>query len=51
MEGETDPARLETLDLVRIYASHGVTWWMEALWSAENQEEIISRIKTGPPRI
>lgn len=51
MEGETDPARLETLDLVRTYANHGVTWWMEALWSAENQEEIINRIKAGPPRI
>jgi hypothetical protein len=51
MEGETDPSRLESLELLRTYASHGVTWWMEALWSAENQEEIISRIKAGPPLI
>ncbi len=51
MEGETDPSHSESLVVVRELANQGVTWWMEAQWSAKDEGIILNRLKAGPPRI
>jgi hypothetical protein len=52
MEGETpgdDPHQAEIM--VRGWEDAGATWWIEAMWSAPELEEVLTRIKQGPPRI
>lgn len=45
--GDLDAARAA----VEPYAEAGVTWWMEALWSAPNDPDTVrERIRQGPPR-
>ena len=41
----------EAIDLVRSYHQAGVKWWVESVleWQAEGTEEIVERIKSGPP--
>jgi hypothetical protein len=51
LEGETDPAKPETLNTVHAYNEAGVTWWIEASWNATDPAVILDRIKAGPPRI
>lgn len=34
---------------VREYSDAGATWWIEALWSAEDKEQFTRRIVQGPP--
>ncbi len=51
MEGETDPTQPDTLEIVHDYRTHGVTWWMEAQWTAKGEEAVLKRIKAGPPKI
>ncbi len=55
-EGETpgdEPAR--AAEIVREWAAAGATWWIEALWSANEQpgghERVQRRLEQGPPRI
>ncbi len=52
-EGRTpgdDPAGAR--ELVRPLAEAGATWWMEAMWSSPNSEEdVLRRIRQGPPRV
>ncbi len=52
MEGETpgdDPHQAAIM--VRGWEDAGATWWIEAMWSAPELEEVLTRIKQGPPRI
>lgn len=51
LEGETDPAKPETLNIVRSYRDAGATWWIEASWNATEPVSVLDRIKAGPPRI
>jgi hypothetical protein len=37
--------------MVRPWRDAGVTWWMEADWSATDPEEVRKRIRQGPPRV
>jgi alkanesulfonate monooxygenase SsuD/methylene tetrahydromethanopterin reductase-like flavin-dependent oxidoreductase (luciferase family) len=51
-EGETpgdDPARAAAI--VCPWAEAGVTWWMEARWSAPTLDEVRTRLRQGPPRL
>ncbi len=52
MEGETpgdDPEKAAAM--VRGWEEAGATWWIEAMWSAPELEEVLTRIKQGPPRV
>ena len=52
VEGQTpgrDPDR--AAETVRPYAEAGATWWIEALWEAGSQEEVLERIRQGPPNL
>lgn len=35
--------------LVRPYRDAGATWWIEALWSASDLDQVLTRIRQGPP--
>jgi alkanesulfonate monooxygenase SsuD/methylene tetrahydromethanopterin reductase-like flavin-dependent oxidoreductase (luciferase family) len=52
VEGETpgdDPARAG--EIVRKQAESGATWWLETRWDRQdNPDEIMERIRQGPPR-
>lgn len=51
IEGQTpgdDPHKAASI--VRPYKEAGATWWIEALWSCHEPEEILARITGGPPR-
>jgi hypothetical protein len=50
VEGQTpgdDPQKAGTI--VSSYRDVGVTWWIEALWEMRKTEDVLSRIKQGPP--
>jgi hypothetical protein len=52
VEGETpgdDPEKAAAI--IRGREEAGATWWIEAMWSAPELEEVLTRIKQGPPRI
>ena len=52
VEGQTpgrDPDR--AAETVRPYAEAGATWWIEALWEVGSQEEVLERIRQGPPNL
>ncbi|MEA2531206.1 MAG: hypothetical protein QOG89_2850 [Thermomicrobiales bacterium] len=53
LEGTTpgdDPATATAT--VRRWAEAGATWWLEAMWAGPNgPEELLTRIRQGPPRI
>ena len=36
-------------EIVKEYRDAGATWWIEALWSANEKEQFIQRILQGPP--
>jgi alkanesulfonate monooxygenase SsuD/methylene tetrahydromethanopterin reductase-like flavin-dependent oxidoreductase (luciferase family) len=42
-------------EIVRPWREAGATWWIEALWSASEQEDAVASIRTrirqGPPRV
>ncbi len=50
MEGQTpgdDPQKAGAI--VSSYRDVGVTWWIEALWEIQETEDVLTRIKQGPP--
>jgi hypothetical protein len=52
VEGETpgdDPEKAAAF--IRGREEAGATWWIEAMWSAPELEDVLTRIKQGPPRI
>lgn len=52
IEGVTpggDPVQAEAI--LRPYAEAGVTWWLEAQWEASDLEQVLDRIRQGPPVI
>ena len=36
-------------NVLRDYAQAGATWWIEALWQVEDEQEILKRVLKGPP--
>lgn len=49
-EGQTPGSdRQHALDIVQPWADAGVTWWIEASWTAANLEQVLTRIRQGPP--
>jgi len=51
LEGETNPDKPESLEIVRTYQAAGATWWIEASWNAKDPDQIIERLQAGPPGI
>jgi alkanesulfonate monooxygenase SsuD/methylene tetrahydromethanopterin reductase-like flavin-dependent oxidoreductase (luciferase family) len=53
MEGKTPGDDRElAADSVRPYVEAGITWWMEAMWTAPNgPEDLRARIRQGPPKV
>ena len=50
VEGTTSGEdQLANADLMRRWEEAGATWWIEALWEAPAQEEVLRRIQQGPP--
>jgi len=52
MEGRTlGDDREQAAASVRPYVEAGITWWIEAMWTAPNgPEDLRRRIQQGPPR-
>jgi hypothetical protein len=50
MEGETNPAKPDSYELVREYQDAGANWWIEACWNAFDLTQIKERIIAGPPK-
>jgi len=49
--GETSADLEKGAEAVRPYASAGVTWWLEGIWTERGSvEEMRERIRRGPPR-
>ncbi len=52
IEGETPgDDRQEAAKIVTPWAEAGVTWWLEAFWDADTQDQVRQRIQQGPPDI
>ncbi len=52
MEGQTPGFdREKASKIIRPYQDVGVTWWIEALWELQEAEEVLNRIKQGPPSL
>ena len=52
VEGQTpgdDPQKAGAI--VSSYRDVGVTWWIEALWEIQETEDVLTRIKQGPPPV
>ena len=50
VEGQTPgDDRQGALEIIEPYAQAGATWWIEAHWSTPEQEQVLARIKQGPP--
>jgi hypothetical protein len=52
VEGETpgdDPEKATAS--IREWGEAGATWWIEAMWSATELEDVLTRIRQGPPHI
>ncbi len=39
------------LDIIQAWADAGVTWWIEASWTATNLDQVLTRIRQGPPTV
>ncbi len=52
IEGETPGEdNKKAAAIIRHWAEVGVTWWIEAMWSAPDADQVLSRIQQGPPRV
>jgi alkanesulfonate monooxygenase SsuD/methylene tetrahydromethanopterin reductase-like flavin-dependent oxidoreductase (luciferase family) len=41
----------QAAETVRPWSDAGATWWIEAMWSAGDLEQIRTRVRQGPPRL
>lgn len=52
IEGQTPgDDRQEAAAITRQWADIGATWWIEAMWSTPELEQVLTRIRQGPPRL
>jgi hypothetical protein len=52
VEGQTpgdDPQK--AISIIDPYAHAGATWWIEASWETTDPEQVLARIRQGPPRL
>jgi hypothetical protein len=50
VEGQTPgDDRQGAREIIEPYSQAGATWWIEAHWEAPEQEQVLNRIKQGPP--
>jgi hypothetical protein len=50
VEGQTPGSEPErVVEIVRPYAEAGATWWLEAMWETSNPENVLARLRQGPP--
>jgi alkanesulfonate monooxygenase SsuD/methylene tetrahydromethanopterin reductase-like flavin-dependent oxidoreductase (luciferase family) len=42
--------RQKAVAMVQPFLEAGATWWLDALWSANDKQATLTRIKQGPPR-
>jgi hypothetical protein len=50
VEGQTpgdDPG--EDRKIIEPYTQAGATWWIEAMWNISEGNQVLERIKQGPP--
>jgi len=51
LEGETPGQDLgAAAAIVHPYAEAGVTWWLEARWTASSMDAVLERLRQGPPK-
>ena len=43
--------RKKAAAIVQPFLAAGATWWLDDLWSANDKQVILTRIKQGPPRV
>jgi alkanesulfonate monooxygenase SsuD/methylene tetrahydromethanopterin reductase-like flavin-dependent oxidoreductase (luciferase family) len=52
VEGETPGDNLTAAQAqVQSYVEAGATWWIEARWTALDLDQVLARIRQGPPRL
>jgi alkanesulfonate monooxygenase SsuD/methylene tetrahydromethanopterin reductase-like flavin-dependent oxidoreductase (luciferase family) len=52
MEGVTDGSTPDRgAEKVRPLAEAGATWWLESQWSTPDLDQVLARLKQGPPRL
>jgi alkanesulfonate monooxygenase SsuD/methylene tetrahydromethanopterin reductase-like flavin-dependent oxidoreductase (luciferase family) len=52
VEGETPGEDAgKAASILRPYAEAGVTWWLEARWGTPNPDDLLVRIRQGPPQV
>ncbi|MFW9856577.1 MAG: LLM class flavin-dependent oxidoreductase [Candidatus Thorarchaeota archaeon] len=49
VEGTTSESSLKAKETVLPFKEAGATWWIESQWMAESLDEVLNRIKAGPP--
>jgi len=50
IEGRTSGEdREKGVSIVRSWAEAGITWWLEAMWDDPNLDQVLTRIRQGPP--
>jgi hypothetical protein len=51
-EGQTPgDDRAKATSIIRGWAEVGATWWLEAMWATPDRDQVLARIKQGPPRL
>lgn len=51
VEGNTSCDNQEqAVRIVTEYSNAGATWWIKAIWSADDKEQFTRRIVQGPPK-
>jgi hypothetical protein len=52
VEGETPGNDLQKAgSIVNPYRDAGATWWIETLWTIQDEGKVLTRIQQGPPRL
>jgi hypothetical protein len=52
MEGQTPGEDLQKgAETVRQWAAAGATWWLESMWENKDMDQVLTRIRQGPPRL
>lgn len=51
VEDETPADRSAAAAKVASYAEAGATWWLDSYWELGGHEEVLARVKAGPPRL
>ena len=50
IEGQTPGEdRTRAQKTIQPYREAGATWWLEAAWEAQDLEQVLTRIRLGPP--